>query len=304
MIQAVSACLVDKLTYKIWNNGRRNEWRLREDWRPMPQPSRKTAAKRPHSLPQATLMPVAGRARPAPVSRATSAALVYERLHEDIIALRIEPGASLSENDLAGKFGVSRTPVREALLRLADDGLVEIVPKSGTTVSRIPYAQLGEAIVIRKALEEVAVREASRRATKSQITGLWAIVERQREAASADDRRGFHAADEAFHAAIAEVAGYPGIWRLVNQVKVQVDRIRYLTLPENGRMLRATKEHTAVLTAMEKHDGDRAVAAMRSHLEGLNISLPDIRRRNPDYFVDEVGVFELPGSVGRKTRSA
>lgn len=235
---------------------------------------------------------------------ATASAQVYQQLRAQIIALDIPPGAALSENDLASAFGVSRTPVREALLRLADEGLVEIVPKSGTTVSRIPYIQLGEAIVIRKALEEVAVREASLRATKSQFTGLWALIERQREAAKADDRDAFHAADEAFHAAIAEAAGYPGIWRLVNHMKVQVDRLRYLTLPEAGRMLRVTKEHAAVLTAMEKRDGNKAIAAMRGHLDGLEHSLPEIRRSNPDYFVGEAGVFVLPGVAGRKTRSA
>lgn len=242
-------------------------------------------------------MPAARPASPLRLPRATSAALVYESLHGDIVALRIPPGAGLSENELAARYGVSRTPVREALLRLADEGLVEIVPKSGTTVSRIPYAQLNEAIIIRKALEEVAVREASRRASKSQFTGLWSIVERQREAAAADDRSGFHAADEAFHAAIAEAAGYPGIWRLVNQVKVQVDRIRHLTLPEGGRMTKVAKEHAAILTAMEKRDGDKAIAAMRHHLDGLEHSLPEIRRRNPDLFVDEAGVFVLPGQA-------
>jgi DNA-binding GntR family transcriptional regulator len=237
-------------------------------------------------------------------SGTTASVQVYQQLRAQIVALDIPPGAALSENDLSLGFGVSRTPVREALLRLADEGLVEIVPKSGTTVSRIPYAQLGEAIVIRKALEEVAVREASLRATKSQFTGLWALIERQREAAKADDRDAFHGADDAFHAAIAEAAGYPGIWNLVNQVKVQVDRLRHLTLPEGGRMLRVTKEHAAVLSAMEKRDGNKAIRAMRSHLDGLEYSLPEIRRRNPEFFVDEAGVFILSGPAGRKSRSA
>lgn len=267
----------------------------------MPRPSRKIAAKRPPNRQRVAATPAAmPAARPASnlrQPRTTSAALVYQSLHGDIVALRIRPGVGLSENELAARYGVSRTPVREALLRLADEGLVEIVPKSGTTVSRIPYAQLTEAIIIRKALEEVAVREASRRASKSQFTGLWAIVERQHEAASADDRGGFHAADEAFHAAIAEAAGYPGIWHLVNQVKVQVDRIRHLTLPESGRMGKVAREHAAILTAMEKRDGDRAIAAMRHHLDGLEQSLPEIRRRNADLFVDEAGVFVLPGQV-------
>ena len=80
--------------------------------------------------------------------------------------------------------------------------------------------------------------------------------------------------------------------------------MRHLTLPESGRMLRVTKEHAAVLTAMEKRDGDKAIAAMRTHLDGLEHSLPEIRRRNPDFFVDETGAFVLPGAVGRKIRSA
>lgn len=231
--------------------------------------------------------------------RATSAAIVYEQLRAQIISLAIPPGAALSENDLAKTFGVSRTPVREALLRLADELLVEIVPKSGTTVSRIPYFQLTEAIIIRKALEEVAVRAACERATKSQLTTIWACVERQREADTAGNRDAFHDADEAFHAAISDAAGYPGIWQLVKQVKVQVDRYRRLTLPQSGRMGRVIKEHAAIATALEKRDADRALAAMRGHLEGLEHSLPNIRDLNPDFFVEDVSAYDRPRPVQR-----
>lgn len=229
--------------------------------------------------------------------RATSAAIVYEQLRAQIISLAIPPGTALSENDLARTFGVSRTPVREALLRLADELLVEIVPKSGTTVSRIPYFQLTEAIIIRKALEEVAVRTACERATKSQLTTIWAFVERQREADKAGDRDAFHDADEGFHAAIADAAGYPGIWQLVKQVKVQVDRYRRLTLPQSGRIGRVIKEHATIVTALEKRDADRAVAAMRGHLEGLEHSLPNIRDLNPDFFAEDVSAYEMPRPI-------
>lgn len=229
-----------------------------------------------------------------PAARSTSAALVYDRLRNQILSLAIPPGAMLSENELAKSFGVSRTPVREALLRLADELLVEVVPKSGTTVSRIPFSQLTEAIVIRKALEELSVRAACEHASKSQLTNIWMQVERQREANQAGDRDAFHEADEAFHAAIADAAGYPSIWQLVKQVKVQVDRYRRLTLPQMGRMARVIKEHAAVITAIEKRDAEKAVAAMRGHLEGLEHSLPDIRNLNPDYFVEDVGAFARP----------
>lgn len=238
-------------------------------------------------------LPVAGRPPPARSARhqfsvpPTVAALVHERLHDDILSLALPPGAMLSENDLAKGFGVSRTPVREALLRLADEGLVEIVPKSGTRVSLIPCAKLIEAMVIRRALEQVAVTKAAACARSSQLAGLHAAIKRQRAACAADDMQAFHLADEAFHAAIAEAAGYPGIWILVRQVKFHVDRFRRLTLPEAGRLERVIEEHERVAEALERRDAATALLAMDFHLDGLQLSLPEIRARNPDYFTPE-----------------
>src|SRR5262249_31293402 len=100
------------------------------------------------------------------------------------------------------------------------------------------------------------------------------------------DGNRFHEADEAFHAAIAEAAGHPGIWRFIEQVKVQIDRYRRLTLPVPGRMRRVIEEHAAIVAAIEKHDGPDAAAAMAAHLEGLRASIGDVRDLNPDYFVD------------------
>ncbi len=215
------------------------------------------------------------------------AALVHERLHDDILSLILPPGAMLSENDLAKGFGVSRTPVREALLRLADEGLVEIVPKSGTRVSLIPCAKLNEAMVIRRALEQVAVRKAAEIADGAALDAVSATIERQRAAEAAADMQAFHLADEAFHAAIAGAAGYPGIWVLVRQVKFHVDRFRRLTLPEDGRLSRVIDEHEHVLAALARRDADAAIAAMDFHLDGLELSLPEILARNPDYFTPD-----------------
>jgi DNA-binding GntR family transcriptional regulator len=213
---------------------------------------------------------------------------VHRRVREEILSLALKPGTAISENELALVYGVSRTPVREALLRLADEGLVEIVLKAGSIVSRIPLSALTEAIVIRRALEDVAVRSAATRASGSQLLGIRAILKRQEEAAEASDADAFHAADEAFHASIAEAAGYPGIWTLVQQVKVQIDRYRRLTLPQTGRMKRVLQEHAAVATALAGRDAERAARAMGHHLDGLQSSLPDIRKINPDFFAGEL----------------
>lgn len=226
--------------------------------------------------------------RPRPViaqarSR-TAATLVYRALRTDIIAMRIAPGQAINEKAVADEHGVSRTPVREALLRLAGDSLVEIFPQSGTFVTRIPTAALPEAIMVRKALEDLTVRTAAKRADAERIAGLRTLVDRQHILEQKRDHDGFHAADENFHAVIAEIAGHPGIWRLVGQVKVQVDRYRRLTLPVPGRMGRVVDEHAGVVAAIATGDPDKASAAMAAHLDGLSTSIRDVRDLNPDYF--------------------
>ncbi|WP_109117520.1 GntR family transcriptional regulator [Azospirillum sp. TSO22-1] len=222
--------------------------------------------------------------------RATSvAAGIYRDLRTDIVTLRRKPGDPISEKQISEAYGVSRTPVREAVLKLADEGLVEIFPQSGTFVARIPVAALPEATVIRKALEDATVRLAAERATRSQIAQLRANLERQREQDAADDADGFHESDELFHALIAEIAGYPGFWTLTQQVKVQVDRCRRLTLPAPGRIGKVIAEHQEIADAIADHDPDRAVAHLNSHLDALDVTIDDFRHAAPIYFT---GVLE------------
>ena len=204
----------------------------------------------------------------------TVASLIYSDLRAELVSLKRPPGQAISEAEIALSYGVSRTPVREAILKLSDEGLLEIFPQSGIIVSRIPLAKLPEAIIIRKALEETTARLAAERATSSQILALHSILERQREADAANDSEAFHQADEAFHATIAEVARHPCIWKLILQVKIHVDRYRRLTLPQSGRIARVIAEHEAILVAIERHDPPAAQLAMQTHLERL---LGDIR---------------------------
>lgn len=198
--------------------------------------------------------------------------------------MRRKPGEAIVEKQIAEAHGVSRTPVREALLRLADEGLIEIFPQSGTFVSRIPLDALPEAIVIRKALECAAVRYAAERATRSQIALLRANIELQHEMGVAGDHLGFHEADEALHALIAETAGYPGFWTFAQQVKVQVDRYRLLTLPKPGRMGSVIGEHLAIVDAIASHDPALAAARMAAHLDALQMRIGEERGSTPDFF--------------------
>jgi GntR family transcriptional regulator, rspAB operon transcriptional repressor len=215
---------------------------------------------------------------------ATASARIYSDLRSQLVSLQRRPGEAISEAEIALSYGVSRTPVREAILKLSDEGLLEIYPQSGIFVSRIPMAALPEAIIIRKALEETTAQFAAERATSSQILVLHAVLERQREANAANDRDAFHHADEAFHAGIADVAGHPGIWTLIQQVKIHVDRYRRLTLPQPGRIARAIGEHEAILDAIKAHDPARARIAMQTHLERLLGDISATQSINPEFF--------------------
>ena len=217
---------------------------------------------------------------------ATAASRIYADLRAELVSLARRPGEPISEGDIASSYGVSRTPVREAILKLSDEGLVEIFPQSGINVSRIPIAALPEAIVIRRALEETTTRLTAELATPSQILALHSILERQREADAARDREAFHQADELFHATIAEIARYPGIWRLFQQVKVHVDRFRQLTLPQRGRMATVIAEHARILAAIEAHDAEEAAMAMTKHIERLLGDIAGIKNLNPELFDD------------------
>jgi len=220
-----------------------------------------------------------------PVQRgATVSAGIYRDLRDDILSLRRKPGESIAEKLIAQDYGVSRTPVREAVLKLADEGLIEIFPQSGTFVSRIPLGALPEAIAIRRVLEEASVRYAAQRATRSQIARLRVCLEVQHERETAGDHEGFHQADEEFHALLAEVAGYPGFWTLIQQVKVQIDRYRRLTLPVRGRMGLVVAEHKAIVDAIAAKDPDGAVAALTTHLDDMQSSIADAQKANPRYF--------------------
>lgn len=225
-----------------------------------------------------------------PARRESAAKIIYRELQDDIVSLRRKPREIINEKELAAHFGVSRTPVHEAVLRLADEGLVDVFPQSGTFVSRIPIRALYEAILIRKALEETTVRLASHRAEPVHIAALEQNLH-ETEAARVDgDWERFHLADTAFHHQISQIAGFDGIWTAIQQVKAHIDRYRRLTLPQQGRLERVIVEHGAILDGVRRGDVPAAVGAMASHLGQMLQEIHDAGSLNPDYFLLEEGL--------------
>ncbi|MBC2771645.1 GntR family transcriptional regulator [Rhizobium sp. AQ_MP] len=215
-----------------------------------------------------------------------AATQIHATLHDEIVRMQLKPLDMLNEKQLGQRFGVSRTPVREALLRLADEGLVEIYPQSGTFVSRIPRRALYEAILIRKALEATTVSLAIASMTDDRLRELDANQQALVEAANSGAIPHFHQIDSSFHQLIADIAGYPGIWAVIAQVKVQIDRYRFITLPQQGRLALVIAEHAAIIEGMRHRDDGAAVLAMSHHIGRLTEELADIKDLDPALFLD------------------
>ena len=198
---------------------------------------------------------------------AQKAEQIYEMLRQDIVRLAMVPGAVISEKELCLKFGVSRTPVREALKRLVDEDLVDVFPHSGTYVSKISFKVAEEGFVIRRALEIESIRRAVRHVTDADIAGLDALIAEMRAILDRGALGDYLEVDDAFHSAIATISRYPRIGKFINLVKAHLDRMRQLSAPVPGHLAEVTEQHAAIVQALARRNADQAELAMKIHLE-------------------------------------
>jgi GntR family transcriptional regulator, rspAB operon transcriptional repressor len=219
--------------------------------------------------------------------RARPRGQIYVLLRDAIVSAELAPGRQLSENELAALLGVSRTPIREALQRLRDDRLVEIVPQLGTFVTRISEDAVADAQFVREALECAAVRQAALRARDQDLAGLETIIRRQEASREANDYDAFYVLDDELHHALCDLSGHEIAWSLSQRAKGHLNRVRRLSLPEPGYLMEMISEHRAVVAAVAERDPDQAEHALRHHLRMVLSTLPAIRAQHPDYFESE-----------------
>jgi len=216
---------------------------------------------------------------------------VYAELRRQIVTLARAPGASLSENELAAQLSVSRTPVRESLILLADEGLVQIFPKLGSFVARIDPERVADAQFIREAIELANIPQAVERADRAAIAELRALIAAQRETT---DVNTFFELDEQFHRCLLATGGHANAWRTVVAAKAHLDRARRLGMLSESSIQSLTDEHAAIVDAVDGGDGDKATAALRDHLRKVFTDIEKIRSRSPELFAD--------GATARPTR--
>ena len=215
-----------------------------------------------------------------------------ETLRRRIISLQLPPGEPLSENELAQELGVSRTPVRESLILLREEGLVQVFPQIGSFVSLVDLARVSEAQFVREAIECASLRDLI--VDGPGIAGLREILAAQSAADAGDDIEEFFRLDEDFHRELLRLAGHESAWTAVNSAKAHLDRARRMSLLETRPVATLIEQHTAVVDALEANDVPDADSCLRLHLRGVFEDVQRIQEATPELFSD--------GSARRPTR--
>ncbi|MGY6632519.1 MAG: GntR family transcriptional regulator [Alkalilacustris sp.] len=217
----------------------------------------------------------------------TSAAApqIYRAIRGRIIAGHLAPGSVLSESEVAATYDVSRQPVREAFIRLAKDGLVQIRPQRGTYVTEIAVDAVLNARFVREAIEVAIVRAVAADPDPAVIADLRAQIDLQ-HAVAPGDAAAFQDLDERFHRSLAEAADQRFAWGVVEDLKAQMDRVRMLSYyPDH--MSRLVAQHAAIVAAIAAADPARAEAAMRTHLREIIQSVQKLAAERPDLFAQD-----------------
>lgn len=209
---------------------------------------------------------------------------VHAALLEAILDLRYRPGARLRKTAICDALGVSRSPVSEALARLAAEALVDIVPQAGSFVARLSMEEIREGAFLREALELQAVEMVAATLTDEHLQALRRNLRLQALCLAEGDGPEFHRLDAELHGMILSFTGHRRAARIAASAWLHVDRARRLLLPRPGRMAAALEEHRMILAALEARDPTAARHAMRHHLGQLLSLIATLAEERPDLF--------------------
>ena len=200
------------------------------------------------------------------VAALNASAGLRDALEEDILTGSLKPGTRLDETMLADRFGVSRTPIREALQQLAAAGLIQIQPRRGATVVELPASTLVEMFDVMAELEAMAVRLASRRHTDEDRKAVLDAMKACKSAAKSGDVEAYYYANEVFHYALYEASHHAFLIEQCRQLHRRLKPYRRLQLRMRQRMATSLAEHQAIADAVLAFDGDRASQLARDHI--------------------------------------
>ena len=222
--------------------------------------------------------------RPLDAFKGSLAQRAYASLREAILSLHLRPGDILRKPEICDALGISRSPVSEAVARLATEHLVQVVPQAGTYVARFSMDEIREGAFLREALELAAVERVAQTVTEDQLVQLRRNLRLQTALIEDSDFAGFYQTDAAMHELILTFTGFKRVAVLADTSWVHVNRARQLILPAPGRVQATLTEHQAIIAAIEARDPQAACAATRIHLGKLLGFLEPLALSRPDLF--------------------
>ena len=203
-------------------------------------------------------------------------AKIRDSLEQRIVEGDLGNGKRLDETELSSFYGVSRTPVREALQRLAESGLAEHLPRRGTFVRSPSLSQLVEMFEVMAELECMAIRLAARRATSNDIDALEKDNETCRAAVAANDTKKYYEVNARLHGRIYQMSGNGFLASEARRLHDRLRPFRRLQLRVRGRMEESMAEHDIILAALRDGDADRAMETMKKHITIVGVRFNDL----------------------------
>lgn len=216
-------------------------------------------------------------------ARETGREYALRTIKENIIRLELAPGSYISENELAAEMGLSRTPVREALIDLAKVKIIEITPQKRSMVAYIDYEMVEEARFMRNTLECAVVELACHNAMVSEILQLEDNVRLQRFHLEHGNYGGIMTLDNQFHEMLFQIAQKSQVYAMIQQISIHFDRVRSITL-HSIKDLKIVEDHAMIVQALMDRDPARARQVMERHLNRYTFDEQAIRRTHPQYF--------------------
>nr|WP_278116129.1 GntR family transcriptional regulator [Mesorhizobium sp. WSM4875]WIE94648.1 GntR family transcriptional regulator [Mesorhizobium sp. WSM4875] len=218
--------------------------------------------------------------------RLPKAMQVYEIIRDAIISMKLPPGAPIVEKEICAQLGISRTPLREAILQLAKESLVNIYPSGGTFVNKIVLRDVLEGQLVRDTLEMRLVRLAARNFQVGFEREFDLALFKQKAAADRKDVDEFFALDNEFHKLVCTVAGHPNVWMTIHNSTGQLDRCRRQAFPIEGHFATVYAEHQEIYRCLKAKDEEGAAAAFQVQLDSTFPSLVLLREHLPELLQD------------------
>jgi DNA-binding GntR family transcriptional regulator len=188
---------------------------------------------------------------------------ILETIRDAILKGNMKPGERVSEPELAERFGISRTPIREAFRQLESEGYLQVIPRKGAVVASLSERDVEEFYAIKIILEGFAARMAAENLTSKDIERLESINQRLQQIAAEGDVKTFFRVHNEFHEVFIKAAGNEKLYEMITQLVMRFKRLRLASLSQPGRMEISVEEHRNMIQAFKNHDGDRADSLVR-----------------------------------------